>query len=105
MTFTFVQFATSRSLFMTTIKSIATLAASLLAASAFAAGEAPDTKCGAGSCGKKTSTDKKPAHAKDAACSKKDAACGKKDAACSKKDAASSKKPASAPSAPKDAAK
>ena len=93
---------------MTTIKSIATLAASLLAASAFAAGEAPDTKCGAGSCGKKTNTDKKPAHAKDAACSKKDAACGKKDAACSKKDAACSKKPASAPStpsAPKDAAK
>lgn len=86
---------------MTTIKSIATLAASLLAASAFAAGEAPDTKCGAGSCGKKTSTDKKPAHGKDAACSKKDAACGKKDAACSKKPASAP----SAPSAPKDAAK
>ena len=80
---------------MTNIQSIATLAASLIAASAFAAGEAPDTKCGAGSCGKKTATDKKPAQGKDAACSKKDAACGKKDAACSKKPA----------SAPKDAAK
>lgn len=94
---------------MTNIQSIATLAASLIAASAFAAGEAPDTKCGAGSCGKKTATDKKPAQGKDAACSKKDASCSKKDAACGKKDAACSKKPASAPSAassaPKDAAK
>ena len=64
------------------LKTIATLAATLVATSAFAAGN--DAKCGAGSCGKKEAVQK------DAACSKKDegkdAACSKKDASCSKKD-------------------
>lgn len=78
---------------MTNIKTIAALAASLVAASAFAAADAPETKCGAGSCGKKTSTAKKAADGKDASCSKKGAADGEKEASCSKKPA----------SAPKDA--
>jgi len=90
------------------IKTIATVAAALIASSAWA-----DTnnehKCGAGTCGKKHSSCKKNEKCdaadgtagttkdascgkKDAACGKKDASCGKKDAACGKKDAASSKK-------------
>lgn len=64
------------------LKTIATLAATLVATSAFAAGN--DAKCGAGSCGKKEAVQK------DASCSKKDegkeAACSKKEASCSKKD-------------------
>lgn len=80
------------------IKTLAALAATLIAASAHA-GTTPEKKCGAGSCGKKTAAQK----ASDAACSKKagdgkasDAACSKKehgkDASCSKKDASCSKK-------------
>ncbi len=61
------------------IKTIATLAAALIASSAWADSHA-DRKCGAGTCGKKEGSSKK-----DAACSKKDGACSKKDAACSKK--------------------
>lgn len=76
------------------IKSIAALAATLVAASAWA-GTPADKKCGAGTCGKKEVTQK--AGDKDASCSKKEASCSKKDeatkeAACSKKDAACSKK-------------
>lgn len=81
---------------MSQIKNIAALAASLIAASAFATAHAGEQKCGAGTCGKKESS--APAAGKDAACSKKDAACAKKDegkeAACSKKEAACSKKEA-----------
>jgi len=62
------------------IKTIATLAAALVAGSAFAASPA-DAKCGAGTCGKKeTTTD-----GKDSACSKKDTACSKKESSCAKK--------------------
>ncbi|HEX5371983.1 MAG TPA: hypothetical protein VFW84_04555 [Aquabacterium sp.] len=75
------------------LKSIATLAAALVATSAFAAG-APDKKCGAGTCGKKESAAKKASDAasKEASCSKKEASCSKKEASCSKKDASCSKK-------------
>lgn len=83
-----------------TLKSIATLAAAVIASSAWAAAPA-ETKCGAGTCGKKESTSKKAGHAasgaskagmKEASCGKKDASCSKKDASCSKKDAGCSKK-------------
>lgn len=80
------------------IKSIATLALAIVASSTWAAAPA-DTKCGAGTCGKKESSAPKGASGKDSACSKKeaaesgkDAACSKKEASCSKKDAACSKK-------------
>ena len=72
------------------IKSVATIAAALIASSDWAAGAA-EQKCGAGTCGKKETTCKPGAQC-DASCSKKDSACSKKDAACSKKDAACSKK-------------
>ncbi len=72
------------------IKSVATIAAALIASSAWAAGAA-EQKCGAGTCGKKETTCKPGAQC-DASCSKKDSAGSKKDAACSKKDAACSKK-------------
>lgn len=72
------------------IKSVATIAAALIASSAWAAGAA-EQKCGAGTCGKKETTCKPGAQC-DASCSKKDSACSKKDAACSKKNAACSKK-------------
>ena len=72
------------------IKSVATIAAALIASSAWAAGAA-EQKCGAGTCGKKETTCKAGAQC-DASCSKKDSACSKKDAACSKKDAACSMK-------------
>jgi len=76
------------------LKTVATLAAAILATSAYA-GTTPDKKCGAGSCSKKTHNAK---HGKDASCSKKasDASCSKKgaEASCSKKasDASCSKK-------------
>lgn len=94
------------------LKSLASLAAAVMATSAWAAAPA-DAKCGAGTCGKKEKVAPKPGAAgKDAACSKhapmakdagakdmpaketatKDAACSKKEAACSKKDAACAKK-------------
>ena len=66
---------------MKSIQSIAALAASLLAASAFTTAQAAEQKCGAGTCGKKETS--KPADSgsgkgKEAACSKKDAGCSKK---------------------------
>jgi hypothetical protein len=92
------------------IRSLAALALTVIASSAAVAGPA-DSKCGAGSCGKKTKSvpeaagkdaacSKKDSSAKEASCSKKDASCSKKEAACSKKDhpakeAACSKKEAS----------
>ncbi len=77
------------------LKTIATAAAALIATSAWAgAASSPQSKCGAGTCGKKETSAK---GGKDASCSKKDASCGKKDASCSKKDkeASCSKKEAS----------
>ena len=68
------------------IKTLTTLAAAVLATSAWAAGT-QDSKCGAGSCGKKESSS-----THDAGCSKKDGGCSKKDAGCSKKDGGCSKK-------------
>ena len=66
------------------LKTIATLAATLVATSTWAAAPA-DQKCGAGSCGKKAvsaSADKKEGKdgkdGKEASCSKKEASCSKK---------------------------
>ena len=68
------------------LKSIAALAATLIATSAWAEQPA-DQKCGAGTCGKKEAgaraDGKKPAAARDAMASKKDAA-PKADGAASK---------------------
>lgn len=79
------------------LKNLAALATTLIASTAFA-GNAPDKKCGAGSCSKKTAPAKT---ASDASCGKKEAACSKKnspsDASCSKKEAACSKKAPAAP--------
>ncbi len=81
------------------LKSIATIAAAVIASSAWAAAPA-EKKCGAGSCSKKELANK-AAHAasaasgaegKEASCSKKDASCSKKEASCSKKEATCSKK-------------
>lgn len=58
------------------LKSVAALAAAVLASSSFAAGAA-DQKCGAGTCAKK---DRPAAAGKEASCSKKDASCSKKEA-------------------------
>lgn len=68
------------------LKTIATLAAAVVASSAWAAAPA-DQKCGAGTCGKKESSCKKGENcdAKEAACSKKEASCSKKEAGCAKK--------------------
>lgn len=63
------------------LKTVATLAAALIASSTAAVAGPADQKCGAGSCGKKqssTSADKKD---KDAGCSKKEASCAKKEGA------------------------
>jgi len=82
------------------LKTLATLAAAAIASSAWAAAPT-DSKCGAGTCGKKETSAKKgsPAAAKasdagtkDASCAKKDAGCAKKEASCAKKDASCSKK-------------
>ncbi|MBP8191291.1 MAG: hypothetical protein KAX73_05600 [Aquabacterium sp.] len=80
-------------------KSIATLAAAIVASSAALAAEPAQKKCGAGTCGKKA-TSAKAASGADASCGKKDASCSKKDgakadASCSKKEASCSKKDAS----------
>lgn len=63
------------------LKTLAAAAATIIATTAWA-GTAADSKCGAGSCGKKETA------TKDASCSKKDkeASCSKKEASCSKKD-------------------
>lgn len=65
------------------VKAIATLAATLVAASAWAA-KPMDQKCGAGTCGKKEATCK-PGDTCDNSTSKKDASCSKKEASCAKK--------------------
>jgi len=76
------------------LKSIAAIAATLVASSAFAAGT--DAKCGAGSCSKKEIAQKDAnCSKKDSSCSKKEASCSKKEASCSKKEASCSKKDAS----------
>lgn len=81
------------------IKSIATLAAAVLATSAWA-GTPAEKKCGAGSCSKKvrvaSATQAAPAAdpaSKEASCSKKEASCSKKadpmpESSCSKKEPA-----------------
>ena len=79
------------------LKTVAALAAAIVATSTAYAGEA-DKSCGANSkCAKKELTS--PADAKcskkEASCSKKEASCSKKEASCSKKDASCSKKDAS----------
>lgn len=74
------------------LKSIATLAAALIASSAWAA-EPAEKKCGAGTCGKKEVTSKKATKvaAKGGKASVKEASCAKKDASCAKKEAPVSK--------------
>lgn len=79
------------------LKTLAALAATIVAANTAVAGEAAKS-CGAnGKCAKKEQMS--PADAKcskkDASCAKKDASCSKKEASCSKKDASCSKKEAS----------
>jgi hypothetical protein len=76
------------------IKTLAALAATVIATSAYA-GHHEEAKCGAGSCGKKEMSDKKKAKAAKAGASAASGAehsCGKKDAACSKKEASCGKK-------------
>ncbi len=81
------------------IKTIAALAATVIASSAWAGHHGADSKCGAGTCGKKEmgAKNEKDAGMKDASCGKKgdagkkDASCGKKDASCGKKDDAGKK--------------
>lgn len=79
------------------LKSIAALAATLIATSAWAEQPA-DQKCGAGTCGKKEAgaraDGKKPPAARDGTATKKDTACSKKDAGCSKTEGGCSKKDA-----------
>ena len=79
------------------LKTIAALAATIIATST-ATAEPATKSCGANSkCAKKEATS--PADAKcskkEASCSKKEASCSKKEASCSKKDASCSKKEAS----------
>lgn len=78
------------------IKSLAALAATVIATTAYA-GDTKDHKCGAGSCGKKAhvTQDGDKADPKQASCSKKEGSCSKKEASCSKKEASCSKKDAS----------
>lgn len=66
------------------IKALATIAATLVATSAWA-GSHGEKKCGASSCGKKESSVMQDTSAKDASCGKKDSSCSKKDSSCSKK--------------------
>lgn len=85
------------------IKTLATLAAAIMTTSTSMAAFA-DTKCGAGSCGKKEKVAPEKTAAdtperKDAQCSKKEstakgseAGCSKKEVSCSKKDATCAKK-------------
>jgi len=73
------------------LKSMAALAATVIASTAWAG--PTDAKCGAGSCSKKAKTPE--TETKEASCSKKEASCSKKEekeASCSKKDASCSKK-------------
>lgn len=65
------------------IRSLAALATSLIAASAFTTAQAADAKCGAGSCGKKEMNCK--AGDKSDKCMKAEASCGKKESSCAKK--------------------
>lgn len=71
------------------LKALATIAATVIAASAHAQAPA-EQKCGAASCGKKEM--QASCSKKEATCSKKDASCSKKEATCSKKEASCSKK-------------
>jgi len=78
------------------LKTIAALALTVISTTSWAGAQA-DAKCGAGSCGKKTTSSGADAGgAPEGACSKKDegheAACSKKEASCSKKEASCSKK-------------
>ncbi len=72
------------------IKTIAAIAASVIATTAWA-GE-KDAKCGAGSCGKKETSSKEHSCSKKDEAGKKEASCSKKDGGCAKKDASCSKK-------------
>lgn len=73
------------------LKALATIAATVIATSAYAQTQG-EQKCGAASCAKKQQ--QAACSKKDASCSKKDASCSKKEGACEKKDAACSKKEA-----------
>lgn len=67
------------------LKSIATLAAAIVATSAWAAAPA-DQKCGAATCSKKESSTKADEPMKKVTSDDgKDASCAKKEASCSKK--------------------
>lgn len=64
------------------LKSIATIAATVIAGSAWAAGSVGTTHVSA-SCGKKET--QSAGGGKDTACSKKETSCSKKETSCSKK--------------------
>jgi hypothetical protein len=72
------------------IKTIAAIAASVIATTAWA-GE-KDAKCGAGSCGKKETSGKEHSCGKKDEAGKKESSCAKKDGGCSKKDGGCAKK-------------
>ena len=61
------------------LKTVATLAAALIATSTAAVAGPADQKCGAGSCGKKETSASADKKGKDASCSKKEASCSKKE--------------------------
>jgi len=63
------------------LKTVAALAATLIATSTVALAGPAEQKCGAGSCGKKETSASADKKAKDASCSKKEASCSKKDGA------------------------
>ncbi len=76
------------------LKSIAALAATVIATSTYAAHHEAEKDGAQGGCGKKESTTKKGKQAKAAAsaasgaeqsCGKKEMSCGKKEASCAKK--------------------
>lgn len=61
------------------LKTVAALAATLIATSTVALAGPAEQKCGAGSCGKKETSASADKKAKDASCSKKEASCAKKE--------------------------
>lgn len=79
------------------IRSAAAMALTVISSAAFSVANAADSACGAGSCGKKTTTKPKAEEAgcskkEDAGCSKQEASCSKQEASCSKQESSCAKK-------------
>ena len=83
------------------IRSAAAMALTVISSAAFNVANAADSACGAGTCGKKTTSKPKAEEAgcskkEDAGCSKKEeAGCSKQEASCSKQEASCSKQESS----------